>query len=63
MQFFDLRGAGEIDVSPDLRVTLLKVVPMSHEEFEAAQKNPAGEWDDPNANARSIQRWRRVLEH
>jgi hypothetical protein len=62
LQWFDLRPAGEVDVSPELRVILLKVIPMSQDEFERAKNNPAGEWDDPNANARSIQRWRRVLE-
>lgn len=62
LQYFDLRPAGEIDISETLRVTLLKVIPMSADEFERAKNNPAGEWDDPNANARSIQRWRRVLE-
>jgi hypothetical protein len=62
MEYFDLRPAGEVDVSPELRVTLLKVIPMSHEEYQRAQKNPAGEWDDPNATARARQRWRRLLE-
>lgn len=62
MQYFDLRPAGEVAIAPDLRVTLLKVMPMSREEFERSQENPAGEWDDPNAAARALQRWRRLLE-
>lgn len=62
LQYFDLRPSGEVDISPDLRVMLLKVVPMSHDEYDQAQKNPAGEWDDPNANTRAAARWRRLLE-
>ncbi len=62
LQFFDLRPSGEIDISAELRVTLLKVVPMSHDEFDQAQKNPAGEWDDPSSNTRAAARWRRLLE-
>jgi hypothetical protein len=62
MQYFDLRPAGEVDITRDLRVMLLKVIPMSADEYERTQENPAGEWDDPNAAARAVQRWKRLVE-
>jgi hypothetical protein len=62
LQYFDLRPGGQIDVAPDLSVMLLKVVPMSEDEYETAQKNPSNEFDDPNSNARAVHRWRQVLE-
>jgi hypothetical protein len=62
LQYFDLRPGGQIDVGPGLSITLLKVVPMSEDEYETAQKNPMNEYDDPNSNSRSIQRWRAVVE-
>jgi hypothetical protein len=62
LQYFDLRPGGQVDVSSDLTVTLLKVVPMSEEEYEVALKNPSNEFDDPNANARATYRWRQIVE-
>jgi hypothetical protein len=62
LQYFDLRPAGELSLGPDLTVKLLKVIPMTADEYESSQKNPAREYDDPNEKARSIERWRRVVE-
>jgi hypothetical protein len=63
LEYFDLRPAGEVDIAPGERVVLLKVMPMSADEFEKAQANPSGEWTDPNADARAAQRWQRLLEN
>lgn len=62
LQFFDLRPGGQVDVAPEVTVTLLKVVPISAEEYELRQKNPGGEYDDPDENTRAMERWRHVLE-
>jgi hypothetical protein len=62
LQYFDLRPAGEVDVGPDLRVALLKVIPISLAEYEKSRDNPSGEFDDPNMTARMYQRWRQALE-
>lgn len=62
MKYFDLRPAGEVELDRDTRVALLKVIPMSEEEFEKSQKNASGEWDDPNANAKASERWGRIVD-
>lgn len=62
LQHFDLRPGGEVDVTPKLRVTLYKVVPLAPDELERTQDQGGSQWvdagaADPAARARDLARW------
>jgi hypothetical protein len=65
LQFFDLVPSGEIDVGADHRVILLKVVPVTADEFEATKKGEtqfAGRDDaTPEGAERAYLRWAPAL--
>ncbi len=63
LQYFDLRPGGEVDLASGLRVQLLKVVPLSADEFDKAQSDTGSQWltgdaADPGAATKIRQRWK-----
>ncbi len=66
LQHFDLRPGGEVDVAPDLRVVLYKVVPLAPDELERTRDEGGSQWvdagsADPDAAARDLSRWTPAL--
>jgi hypothetical protein len=62
LQFFDLRPGGELQVAPNLWVTLYKVVPLSEEEHDATLTRRGDQWmgedeTDPGGASRALKRW------
>lgn len=66
LQHFDLLPAGDVDLGASGRVTLLRVVPLTLEEYEAAQEATSGAWSgaasaDLDASSVRLERWAPAL--